>query len=59
MDRGDATVHRDVAEQGNGKQFSGTLVSDALLGDGCDRGGVLFARDAGCEFIEIIKTEVS
>ena len=59
MDRGHATVYRDVAEQSNGKQFSGALVSDALLGDGCDRGGVLFTRNARCEFIQITKTEVS
>ena len=53
MDRGDATVHRDVAEQSNWKQFSGLVVSDALFGDGCNRGGVLFTRDAGCQFTEI------
>ena len=50
MDRGDAAAHRDVAEQRKGKQFSGALVSGALLSDGCDRCGVLFTRDAGCEF---------
>jgi hypothetical protein len=43
-----------VAEQSNGKQFSRALVSDTLLGDGCDRGGVLSTRDAGCEFTEVM-----
>ncbi len=57
MDRGDATVHRDVAEQSNGKQFSRALVSDAIPGDGCDRRGVLFTRDAGCrsQYIKLKK----
>jgi hypothetical protein len=42
-----------LAEQSNGKQFSGLMVSDALLGDGCDRGSILFTRDAGYQFTEI------